>query len=125
MLRFLKIVSVVLFLSVVALAQPEEGTVRGTVIDSEGAVISKARILVHWDPAGSQVGLKTNVGIKEDREVTTDTNGEFEVCLPWGFYDMFVSAPAFSPYCQKIRVKGDSKSRIKLNVDHLVSVELD
>jgi hypothetical protein len=76
MLRFLKIVSVVFFLSVLAFAQ-QEGTVTGTVMDSEGAVIVKARVLVHWDPAGSQVGLKTNIGIKEDREVTTDENGEF------------------------------------------------
>lgn len=82
MLRLLKIVGVVSFLSVVVFAQVDEGTVRGTVIDSEGAVISKARVLLHWDPAGSQVGLKTNVGIKEDREVTTDANGEFELHLP-------------------------------------------
>ena len=37
---------------------------------------------------------------------------------------MFVSAPAFSPSCQKIRVKADSNLRIKLDVDPLISKEL-
>lgn len=111
MLQFLKIVSVVFFVAVVAFAQAEESTVRGAVMDSEGAVISKARVLLHWDPAGSPVGLKTNIGIKEDREVTTNENGVFQARLPWGFYDMVVSATAFSPYCQKIRVRGNQTCR--------------
>jgi hypothetical protein len=38
----------------------------GQVTDSEGAVIANARVLVHWDPSGSTVGLSDNIGIKQD-----------------------------------------------------------
>lgn len=124
-LRFLRIVSVVVLLSSVAFGEIGTGTVKGLVTDSEGAVIGKARVILHWDPAGSQVGLKTNTGSKEDRLVTTDSNGEFQLNVPWGFYDVFVSASAFSPHCQKIRVKGDSKLAVKLLLDPQVSKELD
>ena len=49
----------------------------GTVRDSEGAVISEAHIFVHWDPSGSEVGLTTNVGIKQDLTLTSNNNGSF------------------------------------------------
>jgi hypothetical protein len=35
------------------------------VRDSEGAAIANARVLVHWDPSGSNY-LKDNLGIKQD-----------------------------------------------------------
>jgi hypothetical protein len=77
----------------------------GTVRDSAGGVISGAHIFIHWDPSGSTVGLTTNVGIKQDLTITTDANGSFSAELPPGFYDVLVSATAFSPDCRKIRLK--------------------
>jgi hypothetical protein len=115
--------SVIFAFSVVS-AVAQERTLKGVITDSEGAVISNARVIVHWDPAGSRVGLTTNIGIKEDREATTDQNGGFQMRLPWGFYDVFVSSMAFSPNFQKIRVKSDVNLRMKLAVDPSVSKEL-
>jgi hypothetical protein len=98
----------------------------GTVRDSAGGAISGVHIFIHWDPSGSEVGLTTNVGIKQDLTVTTDANGSFSAELPPGFYDVLVSATAFSPDCRKIRLKARETVTYdaKLNVSPLVSQEL-
>jgi hypothetical protein len=98
----------------------------GVVRDSEGAVISGARILIHWDSSGSTVGLTTNVGIKQDVVLTTDAEGRFSTELPPGFYDVFASAMAFSPDCKKIRTKNGETAiyNVRLNASPLVSKEL-
>jgi hypothetical protein len=81
---------------------------RGVVTDSEGAIISGAHIVIHWDASGSKVGLTTNIGIAEDRTLISDAKGLFSADLPPGFYDVFVSATAFSPDCRKIRITKDN-----------------
>jgi hypothetical protein len=98
----------------------------GTVTDSEGAVIPHANITVHWDPSGSQVGLKDNIGIKQDASAVTDGNGTFSLDVPPGFYDIFISAMAFSPACLKVRVTSEKPGQFKmrLKVDPLVTKEL-
>jgi hypothetical protein len=46
--------------------------------------------------------------------------------LPPGFYDVFVTATAFTPYCEKIRLKDRSKAfDVKLTVSPVASNELD
>src|SRR5262245_44106121 len=82
----------------------EGATLRGTVSDSEGAVITNAEVFIHWDSSGSSVGLTTNAGPFQDTKVKTDQRGHFEVTLPPGFYDVMVSANAFSPQCKKVRL---------------------
>jgi hypothetical protein len=82
-----------------------EASLRGTVRDSSGGVIPDAAIFVRWDSSGSTVGLYSNVGIKEDLVVRTGQDGGYAVNLPSGFYDVFISSPAFSPLCRKIRIK--------------------
>lgn len=103
-----------------------QGTLKGTVTDSEGAVIRGARVLVHWDSSGSDVGLKSNVGLKTDVTVHTDDRGEFTTSLPPGFYDVFVSANAFSPTCLKARIIAGKLSiqKLKLQASPLVTKEL-
>jgi hypothetical protein len=98
----------------------------GTVVDENGGAISGATIQLHWDPAGSAVGLDSNVGIKRDLALTTDQNGRFAADLPSGFYDLFVSATAFTPACRKIRLKGaaTAESGFRLRVDPKVVSEL-
>jgi len=100
--------------------------VTGTVTDDSGAVIPRAMILVHWDSAGSAVGLDSNVGIKKDLVLTTDARGSVSIELPSGFYDLFVSAMAFTPACRKIRLNGAATSKIsfRLAVDPKVTREL-
>jgi hypothetical protein len=55
----------------------------------------------------------------------TDGNGSFSVELPSGFYDVFVSAMAFSPDCRKLRIQQVPQNvRFRLKVDPLVQDEL-
>ena len=100
--------------------------IKGSVVDSEGAAIRNARILVHWDPSGADVGLRTNVGLSSDITVGSDAKGKFATEVPPGFYDVFVTATGFSPYCRKIRVNlGESPTvEVSLSVDPIVTKEL-
>jgi hypothetical protein len=101
-------------------------TLSGTVRDSQGAVISSAHVIVHWDPSGSNY-LKDNLGIKQDIAATTDSNGHFSIELPPGLYDIFATAMAFTPHCDKVRLK-DKDARtyeVKLKISPVASKELD
>jgi len=97
-----------------------------TITDSYSAAIRGAMVLIHWDSAGSTVGLTTNVGIKQDLVLTTDDAGNVEAELPPGFYDIFVSANAFTPVCRKLRVRSNSGRQLTLQMplDPMVSTEL-
>jgi Carboxypeptidase regulatory-like domain len=102
----------------------ERGTLRGTVSDSEGAAIKNAQLFIHWDSSGSSVGLTPTAGSSQDIKVRTDQLGRFEVTLPPGFYDVMVSANAFSPQCRKIRLVQAFEYNLKLAADPLVTKEL-
>lgn len=99
---------------------------KGTVTDSEGAAIRGAHIIVRWDPAGADVGLQNNVGLKHYLDLVTDKKGVFASELPPGFYDVFVSATAFSPECRKVRIKPGLTFvyKARLRVDPRVTREL-
>src|SRR5437764_277128 len=98
------IVVAVLLLCISQLSAEPQSVITGQVTDSEGAVIAKARVLVHWDPSGSTVGLTDNIGITQDISVVTDNGGNYLPSVPAGFYDVFVSAMAFTPTAAKVRV---------------------
>ncbi|MGA3055506.1 MAG: carboxypeptidase-like regulatory domain-containing protein [Candidatus Korobacteraceae bacterium] len=121
------LVGVVLLLCVSFLAAAQrQSEITGEVVDSEGAAIANARVLVHWDSAGSTVGLSDNIGIQHDVIVTTDATGRYSAGVPAGFYDVFVSAMAFTPTAAKVRVKKEQRITYNstLRPDPLVSREL-
>jgi carboxypeptidase family protein len=107
-----------------SVASTRAGTFSGTVRNSEGAVISNAHVVIHWDPSGSNY-LKDNLGIKQDVEATTDSSGHFSLELPPGFYDVFVTAMAFTPHCDKVCLKEKETYDVKLKVSPVTSKELD
>jgi hypothetical protein len=100
-----------------------QSAINGQITDSEGAVISNAGVLIHWDSSSSGLGL---TGIKQDVAVITDATGYYSANVPPGFYDVFVSAAAFTPVASKVRVKEGQTTTFsaKLNADPLVSKEL-
>jgi len=108
------------------LASGTESGITGQVTDSAGAVIAQARVLVHWDPAGSPDRLSGDVGITQDVLVLTDANGDYTVAVPPGFYDVFISATAFTPAASKVRVKERKSLTLdaKLPPDPLVGEKL-
>ena len=113
-------------LLLLAAVSTRAATLSGTVRDSERAVIANAHVIAHWDPSGSNY-LPDNLGIRQDITATSDSKGQFSLELPPGFYDIFVTATAFSPHCDKIRLKGNQIKTyvIKLKVSPVTSKELD
>jgi Carboxypeptidase regulatory-like domain len=105
----------------------KKGKLSGTVRDSEGAIISGAIVIVHWSSSGSDVGLEANVGLSEDLHLETDKLGAYSVDVSPSFYDVFISAVAFSPSCRNVRVRSDTTVAFspKLKVDPGVSKETD
>jgi hypothetical protein len=99
---------------------------KGSVKDELGAVISNAHVVIHCDSSGHGVGLDTKACMKDDLIVTSDSQGEFSATFPPGFYDVFVSAVAFSPACRKVRLKQgrDATVDFTLKPDPLVTEEL-
>jgi hypothetical protein len=99
---------------------------KGTVRDSSDTPISGAMVLIHWDSAGSMVGLTDNVGVMADLTARTKDDGTFSVDLPPGFYDIFAAAAAFTPTCRKIRIKPGKIVNIafRMNADSLYTAEM-
>jgi hypothetical protein len=91
------IMAVVLCSSVAIAASP--GTIKGQVLDSEGAVIKGAHLLFHPDASG-----QAKPAIRSDVMRESDTAGRFEVQLEPGFYDVCVMATAFTPECKKVLI---------------------
>jgi hypothetical protein len=122
----MKIVTIIFALLAVSGTAFADTSFKGEVIDSSGSGIGGAMIMIHWDSAGSTVGLTDNVGIRRDLLTKTDDSGRFAVELPPGFYDVFVSAMAFTPTCQKVRVRMTPTkiATFRLNFDPLVGKEL-
>ncbi len=125
MSRLIRAFPIVFLCLSVAFAAPQ-AAITGQIRDSEGAVIANARVLVHWDSSGSAVGLKDNIGIKQDVMVVTDASGRYSANVPPGFYDVFVSAMAFTPTATKVRVKEGQPGTFspKLRADPIVTKEL-
>lgn len=97
------------------------GTVKGRVLDSLGAPIGRARILLHFDPAGQE-----KVPPRADVALETNAAGGFGVELQSGFYDVCVFSTAFTPDCRKVLVRsGDTLLHdTKMKVDPLISKHL-
>lgn len=74
-----------------------EGDLAGTVLDSEGAAIAKAHIVIHADASGRRAPAQAG-----DLIALTDRHGHFSASLTPGFYDVCVMADAFSPSCEKV-----------------------
>jgi len=73
-------------------------------------------------PSGGAVGY---LGLKQDVIVVTNSSGFYSADVPAGFYDVFVSAPAFTPIAAKVIVKEQNATfNPKLYVDPLVSKEI-
>jgi hypothetical protein len=122
----LSIAGVLVLLCVCAIFADTQSAISGRVVDSEGAAIANARVLIHWDPSGSAVGLIDNIGIPRDVIVATDSNGDYLANVPPGFYDVFVSVMAFTPTAAKVRVKQGQLTTFSpmLRADALVMKEL-
>ena len=99
-------------------------TFRVVVSDELGAAIPRAKLLVRWDPSSRGVeALKEEIA---DATSLADERGNITMELMPGFYDVMVTSPAFTPSCQKVRIKTGVPFSIafKLKADPLVTAEI-
>jgi len=89
-------------------APAEKGVLHGRISDTLGAAISRAFVLVHRSGAA-----------KESQQLAVSENGEFQVQLAPGLYDLFIGSPGFIPYAKAIMIPPDKpvELKIKLRVD--------
>lgn len=115
-----------LIIAVIAPPAASGEMLKGVVRDSLDTPISGAVVLIHWDSAGSTVGLKTNVGIKADLSIRTKDDGTFSVDLPPGFYDVFAASPAFTPVGHKVRITPSAAvdTMFRMNAEPLYTAEM-
>lgn len=108
-----------------AAVSTKAATVSGTVFDKAGAVIPGARVTFHWDPSGSNQSKDITGDARGDVSVLTGEDGRFSAELRPGFYDVFVAAMAFSPHCEKVRLKyKEVKVTVTLGVSPIVTEEI-
>jgi len=88
----------------------QELSIEGQVTDIQGAKLASAQVIIHWD-RGVSIGVPDNIGIKRDLKLSTDLKGHYKAVVPSGFYDVFISAPAFWPVATKVRVKHGQSAR--------------
>lgn len=96
----------------------DDGTLKGTLKDPSGAVVSGVRVhIAHWglDPATR----KTTIDF--EKTVYTDEKGNYSVQLSPGVYDVFFSSPAFAPSALKVSIKASEIKDLspKLKYDRL------
>jgi hypothetical protein len=108
-------IAIVLCCSAATAAAP--GTIKGQVMDSEGAIVKGAHLLFHPDASG-----QTRPTIRADVMRESDNSGRFEVQLEPGFYDVCVMAMAFTPECKKVLVVDGTAFQydVRLKADPLV-----
>jgi len=74
--------------------------IMGTVLDSEGASVGGAHILIHPDLSRSEFPHSK----RDDIFLNSDSRGRFETQLEPGFFDVCVMADAFTPQCRKVYI---------------------
>ena len=83
-------------------------SVHGRIVDPMGAVIYRAFVLVYSD-----------AWEKIDQQVALNKDGQFDIRLKPGLYDLFIASPGFIPFAKVV----DSRSckpvtlKVKLMVD--------
>ena len=104
------VVSIVLPLHGQASAPTESCSLHGRIADPLGAAIQRAFVPVHSDR-----------WVQLDRRGTLTENGEFEIQLKPGLYDLFVGSRGFLPFTKEVDLR--SCKPVSLKVKLLVDME--
>lgn len=93
-----------------AAQQSQTGQINGHVVDITGAVIPRASVFVRRNmPSDESVRLVGH----------TDLNGDFELVLPEGGYDVLVASPGFAAGVQTVPIVHGKKRRFEWKLKEL------
>jgi hemoglobin/transferrin/lactoferrin receptor protein len=111
MLKLLTLLFIVVFATAAALGQDAQGTIKGTVKDSDGAAVSGVDVSL----------LLPNRAVA--RATVTDLSGNFTFeKVPSGSYEISVDRPGFLPHRSAVQIAGgDTRElNIRLEVNQIV-----
>ncbi len=81
--------------------------VSGSVVfDGDGLPISNAHVWIHEQSKNEMVSIPL------------DKTGRFDTELPSGYYDVFIGAPGFAPFCQKLWVRTGEPTSLKIRLSY-------
>jgi carboxypeptidase family protein len=109
-----RLLAIVFALSALGAVPAQGGTIHGMVVDSNGAVIRNAYVIIHADGAGQDAREPV-----PDTTLRTDKAGRFAIDARPGFYDICILADAFTPTCYKTFItegsSSDRRTKLLLN----------
>lgn len=84
------------------------GTLRGDVKSSSGkSLLPNAFIYLH-----------SNSGLQADKVLKLDDKARFEISLPQGLYDVFVSEGGYVPTCKRIEIGKGTTTEFSPSMQH-------
>jgi Carboxypeptidase regulatory-like domain len=92
------IIFTIVFGLTVASAAQQPGTLTGTVLGPDGAIVPNTEVEVRWN----DVSHVTNKGMRPRRRsiiITADMAGQYSIQLPPGNWDVFAYHDGFAPAC--------------------------
>jgi hypothetical protein len=100
-------------------ALSQTATIRGTIVDPEGAVVGRAYVLFRTDALDRDHRTPYKIEMRANKE------GQFTASLPAGFYDLFIGAEGFAPYSKKVRTLAEHPQdiRVVMKIDELMVKE--
>jgi hypothetical protein len=97
-------------LDVTSRTDSDSGILEGVVTDATGALLSKASVRVQrWVSGGQHIGSVVPV---EVAVLSTDGVGHYQVALPPGVYDVFISGPAYTPVAVRVKIEARKVKRV-------------
>lgn len=93
-----------------------QSAITGQVTDAVGAVLPKARVLIHCDLSSGCTA--------DDVSVSTDARGTYSATVETGSYDLFVSSPGMTPVAVKVTVKTGKKTRFDISLKVAPGIDL-
>jgi uncharacterized GH25 family protein len=106
-----------------ALGAEQPGTLKGTLLDPQGAAVPNAVIELRWNDVNQGTGARKTPRNKT-LQVRTDTAGQFSLQLAPGDWDVFAYLNGFAPTCTVVRIDAGSTTSTSLRFPVLAPMSL-
>jgi hypothetical protein len=101
----------------------QPGTLKGILLDPQGAAVPNAVIELRWNDVNQGAGAKKAPRSKT-LQVRTDTAGQFSVQLAPGDWDVFAYLNGFAPTCAVVRIDAGATTSASLRFPALAPMSL-
>ena len=118
------ILTLLLGLSCPLFAQ-DSATLKGRVLDPDGAAIPNSVVMLFWNNIGADMSWnstqkKRKPPQKRTVSVITDSSGSFSLNVPPGTWDIYVHADGIRPICQVLGLEAGKTEEVELRMTQRV-----